>query len=90
MLEESADLWCYIHREAAGGRRFSALRRWEHSEDEFGQRLGRDYYSRPESWVDDLWRKENQPSWFSFAASSFGEILAGFLDLSVDRCRGSG
>lgn len=80
MLEDSADLWRYIHLEAAAGSHLSALRRWEHTDDEFSQRLGRNYYGCPEGWVDDLWREPSRLGWLAFA----GEIPAGFVDLTVE------
>lgn len=80
MLEDSADLWRYIHLEAASGTHISALRRWEHTDDEFSRRLGRNYYGCPEGWVDDLWREPSRLGWLAFA----GEIPAGFVDLTVE------
>ena len=80
MLEESADLWRYIHLEAAGSRHLPALRRWERSDAELVRRLGRGYYSSPDGWPDDLWREQNRLGWLAFA----GEIPAGFVDLTVE------
>lgn len=84
MLEETGDLCRYIHLEAAGSHHLCALRRWEHSDAEFGRRLARGYYSGPHGWLDDLWRERNRLGWLAFAASALGEIPAGLVDLTVE------